>query len=88
LSYSDRLNNPTEEKIDGQRSAKKQSRKEETKTSEGQTDQRGVVVFNHAAGHGVFTQQEKIAPQELPPAFEFETKDFYQCQNRIRFHEP
>ena len=58
------LNNRTEEKSNGQGSAEKQSREEETQTGEGKTGRRRIAVFRHAAeaySH-FFIGQEIVAP--------------------------
>ena len=59
--------NPTEEKINGQGSTKKQPREEETETDEGKTDGQPIAVFRHAAeaGDHFFTGQETIAPAKF-----------------------
>jgi hypothetical protein len=59
--------NPTEEKINGQGSTKKQPREEETETGEGKTCGRRIAVFCHAAEACdlFFFRQKTIAPAKL-----------------------
>jgi hypothetical protein len=68
--YSDATNlKQTEEKINGQRTTKKQPREEETKTGEGKTDGRCLAVFCSAAEahEHFFIGQETVAPVPYLP---------------------